>query len=277
MGKAIISCVAENNKEYFIKTRNLVKSIRRLGGTLANDHIIINFVDAVEPGFKKTLEQYNCQVRIVPRFDKRSPHCNKIRMLDLNRNFDILIGLDADTVVVKDFSAFLDSGCFAAKVTDGNQLTMEQWKKLFNYFNLPFPTQFLMTHSSYVPVIPYFNSGVLIIPSKYIPLIKKKWQFYALKLLNSFDRLGNLKSKKFFTDQLSLSLTLAATNIPVRPLPLEMNFPTQCPIHPSFSPDNIEPYILHYHHKYTPAGFLQNCNYNKPNQAIIRVNRILKE
>lgn len=273
--QVIISCVSPNNENNFLKVNNLVKSIRKLGGALSDTRLIVNFVDFVNNEFRKSLKAYGVEIRTVKTFDKRCPHANKLRMLEIDNEYEILIGLDVDTVVVRDFSIYLEPGCIGAKIVDGTPLTLNQWKKLFNYFHLSLPTIRYLTTSTLLPVIPYFNSGVLIIPQKFVHVLRDTWGNYVKMLLDSYQNLDDIRLKSFFTDQFALSLALQATHIPIRPLPLEMNFPTHTPVHPSFSPHDISPYILHYHHKLSSNGLLKPCQYLHPNKAIKQVNQVL--
>ena len=254
---------------------NLIISLKKLGGKLKDSQVVVNFVKDCPTNYQTTLFQLGVEVRIVDRYDRRCPHANKLKMLDLadQYKFSLLIALDIDTVIVNDFSSLLTEDCLSAKIADGTPFSIEQWQKIFSFFRLPLPQQHYLTTTTYVPVIPYFNSGVLIIPVKYLASLTKYWSYYLNLLLD----LHQLDSQPFFVDQIALSLALPAGDIPVRPLPLALNFPTHVKIHPALHPHQINPYILHYHNRITPQSLLQKCPYHKTNQTIASVNKVITQ
>ncbi len=276
MEKILISCVAENREQDFQKVFNLMLTLRELGGKLSDSPVIVNFVEGCQANYQSILHQLGVKVRIVDRYDQRCPHANKLRMLDLadDFNFTLLLALDIDTVIANDFTIFLSGDLLSAKIVDGTPFTIEQWQAIFAYFGLPLPEQRYYTTTTYVPVIPYFNSGVLIIPVKVLAILSKYWTDYVKLLLDLLELEAKpIPTHPFFVDQIALSLALTAANLPVRPLPVAMNFPTHVEIAPPFNPRQIEPYILHYHHRITGQGLLQQCFYPKANQVIAKINQ----
>ena len=105
------SCVAENGDRWYQEAHNLVLSIRRFGGGLSTAPVVVNFVDAVEPRYESGLAELDAEVRVVPRFDRRTPASNKLRMLELadTHQFDVLLAIDTDTLVVGDVSRYADA------------------------------------------------------------------------------------------------------------------------------------------------------------------------
>ena len=69
----LVSCVAENSDRWYQEAQSLVLSVRRFGGTLSDASIVVNFVDSVEPRYENGLAELGADVRVVTRFDRRTP------------------------------------------------------------------------------------------------------------------------------------------------------------------------------------------------------------
>ena len=73
MTTTLVSCVAENSDRWYQEAQSLVLSVRRFGGTLSDASIVVNFVDSVEPRYENGLAELGADVRVVTRFDRRTP------------------------------------------------------------------------------------------------------------------------------------------------------------------------------------------------------------
>ena len=93
--RVLLSCVSENRPGWYDKVYNLVLSVRSFGGSLADARVVVNFVDGADPEVARTLEGLGAEVRVVERFDARNPYANKLRMLELGKefDFDVLVAL----------------------------------------------------------------------------------------------------------------------------------------------------------------------------------------
>jgi hypothetical protein len=291
--KLLISCVGENDELYTAEVLLLFKTIKKFGGNVADNAILVaNFVKSIDPDIKQSLEDLGVKVRIVEPFDTRvPPTSDKIRMLEMDGDddeydYDVLIALDCDTAVVRDFSSQINPQFFQAMPADTNMdiLTVPQWQKLFSYFGLQIPPERFNTTRK--TIIPYFSSAVMSIPKQYIKRLRKSWAEYILRLLEYSHNVGldELTSQAYFFDELALSLALQKEKIPLNILTLEMNFSVQSmgsyfratrPLGPDLQPDNMLPFIIHYHHKYDIDGSLTKTGYKIPDLAIEQVNELL--
>jgi len=271
--RILISTQGPNKEPYKSEIEFLFKSLKMYGGKLSQSKKIACFSEIPDPLITKKLENLGVKIKIIDEVDTRSPHSNKIQMLSLydSEDFDILVALDSDIVVIDDFTNYLDLESFCAKPVDQDPLSIDDWKILFDYFQINLPSERYFTSFHMTKTIPYFNSGVLIIPKKFLSNLYESWKFYAKKLLDSYDDLPNIKKFSFFTDQFSLSLSLASLQIPIKPLPVEMNFPTHVAIHESLLPEELTPILLHYHH-FSSIGTITHCPYENINKIIDNVN-----
>ena len=231
--RVLIACVAENSETYSTDVLYLFRSLAAFGGSLAHATRIAYFVEAADMEIVEELGQLGVIVKTVDRFDKRCPHANKIRMLEEQEDYDVLVALDCDVVIARDFLPELDPNVVMAKPADMDPLTTAQWEVLFQQFNLPLPPKRYLTTTPHVKeMIPYFNSGVICIPKRFVSPLSKAWQTFVHALWDIYDRFPEMAAHSFFTDQFALSLTLINEKIPFNAFPLEMNFPDHCPIHP---------------------------------------------
>jgi hypothetical protein len=285
--KLLISCVGENDELYTAEVLLLFKTIKKFGGNVADNAILVaNFVKSIDPDIKQSLQDLGVKVRIVEPFDTRVPTSNKIRMLEIDDdyNYDVLIALDCDTAVVRDFSSEINPQFFQAIPSEYDLLTIQQWQKLFSYFNWELtPERFNTTKRN---IIPYFNGGVLSIPKQYVKRLRKSWGEYIFRLLECRHNiwLDELAYQTYFFEELGLSLAVEKEKIPLKLLTLEMNFSIQImnsyfrairPPGPDSQPDDMSPFIVHYHHKFDTKGLIMKTGYKIPDLAIEQVNKLI--
>src|SRR5215467_13148853 len=120
--RLLISCVGENDALYTAEVLLLFKTIRKFAGRIANanSELIANFVKTIDPTVKQSLEDIGVKVSIVdPAEHARETTSNKIRMLEMDDyDYDVLIALDCDTVVVRDFAREINPSFFQAMPAD---------------------------------------------------------------------------------------------------------------------------------------------------------------
>jgi hypothetical protein len=287
--KLLISCVGENDELFTSEVLLLFKTIKKFGGNLAANAILVaNFVKSIDPTVKQNLEHMGVKVRIVePAEHARETTSNKIRMLEMDDDYDydVLIALDCDTAIVRDFSSEINPQFFQAVPSD---FWVPQWQKLFSYFNLELtPERFNTTKRN---IIPYFSAGVLSIPKQYVKRLRKSWGEHILRLFEYCHSywLDELTNQTYFFEELALSLAIEKEKIPLKLLTLEMNFSVlgmdpyfratrpPGPVHIlDLQPDNMSPFIIHYHHLYNIDGSLIKTGYKIPDLAIESINELL--
>lgn len=254
----LVSCVAENRPDWHTLAYNLALSCMTRHSTYPVS-FIANFVDGVDPAAARRIEKLGAEVRVVARVDHSIPFLNKLRMLELAEadDFDVLAALDCDTVVLGDLSPHISLESVGAKPADLDPLTREQWIGLYAALGLRPPTAKYVATTSGTAIGPYFNTGVLLIPRKYCAPLLGAWTDMNDRVLGVYrDHPATVPSQsRVFLDQYSFACALAATGIPVRALPSELNYPVHLPVHPA-ARGNIHPVIAHYHKNITASGFL---------------------
>jgi len=268
MMKLLITCVGENNQMFHFRILTLFKTIKKFGGKLANAELLANFVDSIDKEIELKLKKLGVRVNIVKPYDKNlQRHCNKIRMLEIEEDFDVLIALDCDTAITRDFSSEISTETLRRCDSLLDPLDINQWEYLYQYFNLPMPHDEKEVHA---------NSAVLFIPKKYVKPLRNSWLYYANLVTEKYfsnNQWSNLGEHKYYTDQFALSLALADQKIDVNLLPAEFNIHING-LYQSWA-DQLHPYILSYHHNVTEYWKLKKTGMKIPDQYITRVNSII--
>src|SRR3954454_15005329 len=132
--RLLLACVAENRADFRSKVENLLLSRAAFGGQLRDAPFVVCVVDRVDAATRRAYEDLGATVRTVPPLGLDGHGlANKLRMFDLAEDdpFDVLLGLDCDTVIVGDASQELGSvaGVNVAPA-DHNPLTPSEWLRL---------------------------------------------------------------------------------------------------------------------------------------------------
>ncbi len=270
--RVLIATVAEDRQPYTAEAVCLFRSLRGLGGELAGARAVAYLVGSIDPVIEGQLSALEVAIRVVPRLEPRCPHANKLHMLDGCEDCDYLVALDTDTVVARDFSAYVQGSSVRARPAGKDPISLDQWRALFAHFGLEMPQARYVTSHDAGETIPYFNSGVLIVPGEHILPLREAWLRYVRALLDAYEQFPDIAEYRAFTDQIALPLALTEARLPYCALPLEMNFLAHTRVHPAMGPELLSPYILHHHHGLLPDGKLKHTGYLNIDAAINRVN-----
>lgn len=270
--KFVVSCVAETREPFLSEAVMLFKSLRTLGGAMARSDAVVYFTGPISGDVATRFGQLNVQIRIVEPVDVRCPHLNKVRMLEPQQDADYLLALDTDVVFSGDPSQLITGQSLVAKIADHDPIGIDNFKLLYSRFGLSVPTARFRTDFQDVETIPYFNSGVISIPTKMVAELKDSWTEISVALLDQIDTLPTIKPHRFFVDQMALSIAIEQYKFPFRPSPLTFNFPTHHPIHPNRLCEYEKPIILHHHHFTRDNKNLKHSPHDKINSVIDEVN-----
>jgi len=281
--RIVIGCVvASSNKNYsYLETEYLFRTLNRFGGEASKVKKWACFVEKPNPIVKDVLKELGVIIKIVKPLDERDPYSNKLRLLEetINEDVDYLIVLDTDIIVAEDFSSLIHGDSIKAKPVNADPLRLENWKILFEYFNLKFPINRIKTITTKEETIPYFGSGVMIIPKKYVKILFETWSNFIHALC---DHREKEELPKVFSDFqmlneiVALALTLAKTGFNCSSLPLKMNYST-IKVSPEENPSKLKPMLIHHHHKIFEDGSIMHSPYENINKIIDQINEFLKK
>jgi tetratricopeptide (TPR) repeat protein len=279
--KILIGCtVKEKNLEYVnLETDYLFRTLNEFGGKLSDTKKIACFTENPDSALKNSLDTQQVEIRIAESLNKNYQYENALLVLQegIKENVDVIVMLDSDVVIAKDFSSFLSDSKILIKPEDRDPFTLDEWKELFNLFNVPFPKERFYTSCSGQETIPYFNIGVVIIPKKYALQLLKEWRFFIKEILEKKSLLPeNFSKNLFFITQIAFALALIKSKFPYDALPLSMNYPYSGTVHPSENPESLDPFVIHHHHCILEDGNLMHCPYENINVKIDKINTFLE-
>jgi hypothetical protein len=252
----VVGLLTENTQRMLAQASRLVRSIRWFGGELARARIVVCGVGALESNARTMLESLGVEIRTVSRFHPANPTGNRHQLIAelLDAPQRVLFLLDCDTIVVRDPLPYLDADSFQAKIAPTPTVSDEVFERLFAHFGIAKPPRSHVTSFDHSPTIPYFNAGVIAIPTSLARLLAPAWRKYNEILANDPQLVA---PNQRHMHQASLALALAETQIPIRELSEAMNFQinaTHVVAPPGFA--ETDPIIIHYHQLATDDGFL---------------------
>jgi hypothetical protein len=257
----VVGLLTENTPRMLTQAVRLLRSIRWFGGGLAQSRTVVCAVGALHSEARRELEAFGAEVRIVSRFHPANPTGNRHQLLAelLDAPEKVLFLLDCDTIVVQDPLPALRTDVFQGKVAPTPTVSDEVFERLFAHFHLVKPPRTYLARLSGTLMIPYFNAGVLAIPTVLARTLAPPWRRYNEILADEPHLVAPCQRHMH---QASLSLALAATGVPCAELPEGLNFQINAQ-HvvqpPGFA--ELDPVIIHYHQLATDDGFLLPCPY----------------
>ena len=284
--RILIGCsVKAKNSEYSnLETEYLFKTISEFGGELANAKKIACFKEEPNSAIKEILKKLQVKICMIDSIDSRLSYGNKIRIIDegIKEDVDVIVMLDTDIVVARDFSEFLDTKKILIKPEDRDPFSLADWKQLFDLFKLEIPQERFTTSCTGQETIPYFNGGVIVIPKIHASELFKQWKYFLKQLLDKQNELPmkfsanpHEHNQPRFFDQIAFSLAIVKSKLPYDILPLSMNYPYSGTVHISENPESLNPFIIHHHHCILETGNLMHCPYENINVKIDKINEYL--
>lgn len=275
MKPVLISCVGENRSEWFLGMENLVLSIRRFGGTLAEAPFVANVVGGANPEFVDRMKHLDAEVRVVEPVDRRRPSSNKLRMLELpdTHDFEVLIALDCDVVVIGDLASEVKPGALRAVPAGRDVTTAQTWQNLYRAIGIDPPDKDCLTVVSGQRTYPYFNSGVMFVPREVCSPLLEQWRRHLDWILGpGLAELGLTRLRK---DQIPLAAALASAGLRIDPLPVNCNLSvTAAQPARAFRHQWGPPFVLHYHKLISDDGFLLPSPNPRINPLLNQFNRM---
>ena len=289
--KILFVCFIWGNNESYVKEGiKLFQTLKDLGGELSNAKKIIYVTELIDPNSSKILSKLGVKTKLIKDFSNKTPYMNKPQNLKqvLDEDFDLLIMLDTDIVITGDFSSLINKTKMASRQDLIDPLGLDNWRKLFEYFKLEFPTELHSCSYSDELTVSYFNSAVLFIPKQYVNKLYESWQYYFDQIIDSSSNVSKIIKNLYYADQIALTFAYYSTKIPHHFISNEINFSTHVGTHeknknstPSQKKyreiiSKISPYLIHHHHRLTKSGLVRHSYFNNINDIIDKVNLCLK-
>lgn len=275
-GSSVIGCVTEPVPKYIQQAARLLLSIRWFGGQVAGAPFFLCTTGTLPAAAESFFRNHGATIVVVERVSEKHGPSNKIRFLELPvlENWQHILLLDCDTIVVQDPSPYLNCPGLAAKIADLPTITVEDFEELFSMFRMEMPAQRLEHDMRKQACIPYLNSGVIVLNSVWRERLVTEWNNYNEAILEKWD---SISMTSFYNDQASLALAIQSTGIPLTLLPSAMNLGCHLPAHgyPEHFPD-IDPVIIHYHSLFDENGYVHRTPLEQTNRRINAFNARLR-
>ena len=272
----MVACVAENRPRWARDVFTLALSLRGLGGRLARARMCAFFLDGLDECHAERLRSVDVECHVVPSFPTPVPQVNKLRMFERWEGEEVLVALDCDTVIVRDFSQAIAADAVAAMPALVSPLRAPEWRDLLSRLALEPDGRTVTTTSSAEELpVPYVNSGVLFVPPAHRAELAGTWILYVQRLLALQDHLLWPPRIWQYLDQIALACALVSTGVPMQPLGVAYNFPTNTDALRAPLPDPSSIRILHYHRHRRSSGRLRPSHLTVAEPAVQRVNRLL--
>ena len=270
--RPVIACVAENNEEWFTKAYNLVLSIRKMGGSMADCRVVVHFVEGVRPEYRNRIEGLGAEVRVVEPYGSRYRFSNKMRMFDLfeQEGFDALVAIDCDVILTGDISEYFRTDAISIVPAGQDHLSAQQWLDLYAMFDISVPEKTCVMRVTGQRTFPYYNTGVMSIPRELGPRMFESWTRY----LERMDRVHELWPNVVHENQIAFALAIADETLPIRELPVSINLSAGVPPARKFNREVRDPYVVHYHKAIDVRGFVLASSIRRANGAVDAFNRI---
>jgi hypothetical protein len=245
------SCVVDDVPVLLAQTFIWVNCLKRLQSINPRD-IFVHIVEVQNSEFLNWLQAEQVNVVTVERFDRRSPHCNKIQQLSTfaGAAYDQIVLMDCDTAWVG--TAELPIGApVASRIVDAANPPERILLNIFNAAGLGTPkwtrVGFPMGNGFDFTDANNCNGGLYICDREFVAKLDRLWRFWALWCL---DRSELFERFAVHADQVSFALAMRELRANVRHLPVAWNYPTHLRL--DGLPD-VSPEIIHYHRDLTAA------------------------
>jgi hypothetical protein len=240
-----ICCVSDGKTKYRTQAVRWARSARWFLGEDVD--LFVGLTEECPPAYHREFTRLGVTTLRVPSASDWHGPSNKIGVLQAPqlKDHQTVVLTDCDVVFLADVSAKLVTNRLKAKPADAATVGNDALSSLFVAAGLPVPLRKVRTSICETELLPYCNSGVVVLPRRLRDTFVDRWLYWNRFLLQNNDLLG---SRSFFTDQASFALALSEHIEDYEELPVEFNFPGHLDI-TRYPPHLREarPAILHYH------------------------------
>jgi hypothetical protein len=277
MMKIRFSCVVDQHPKFGRQAFVWALSLLTYGGA-ETDSLVIHTVGEYCGEYRKVLDDWGIEIRVVTAFDLRHPNSNKLAQLESEalQSADYAVLCDCDIAFCGDISGWIAGESIRARAASSGGLKTDQWVKVFSAANLAAPAAWgeaVLTRAT-TPAS-YVNGGFYVIPQLLFLQLREVWPRWNHWLL---DRSELIHPYSEFTDQISFALSCQELGLTVDLLPLELNLdivylPAALDVGPTGS--GIRPLVLHYH-RLSKKGYVRSTNVPCIDRQVRRTNDLIR-
>jgi hypothetical protein len=253
----IYSALVDDKEKYVNQAVYLIWSLTELA-KVSKDNIVLHYTGTK---VDSRLERLGVEIVPVDPYELPYPYCNKLKQFKplLKRNFDNVVLLDCDTVVLKEPPTFTG---VAAKPVNYSNPPLDTQISIFKKYNIPY--QVTECDIDGYCVDGNINAGVVIIDKPTLGNISDMWYYYSLECMKSgIDR---------YVDQMSFAMAVNKSGVNFTKLTREWNFS----IHPFMKEEfDCSPSIIHYNWFYNEHHELKRMRdgFTNANMVLDMINK----
>jgi hypothetical protein len=275
--RGIFSCVVDTDPRFHLDVLRWYATLDRIVGVRPED-LVVHAVERTESDVLDYLRAKGVAVLRVPRFDDRSPHCNKISgaLTLAERGVDgIAVLTDTDLVVLEDPRGLdIEPAAIGLRGVVGRNPPVDVLERVFAAAGVGpvtlMPLEMVPGDST---VAGHGNGGFYLVPGAALARLAQTWAHWASWLLGHIELLDPWWHK--FVDQTAMTLALTEEGIRPYMLGLEWNFPSQNPRR--LRADAPTPKAIHYHAALTRGGLLKPTGISAVDEQVALANRAIEQ
>lgn len=255
--RVIFSFVVDVSPHFAYQGFHLARSILEHCRVEA-DAIHVHVTPELNPSVRGVFSDLGCRVVEIARFgDGR--YCNKIAQLaHLDpADFDLVVLLDADTLLIADILPHLRKDSVQGKIVDLPNPPLTTLQQIAAHAGLPSLPEVVPTDAGPGETLPgNYNGGFYVIPTGLVPTIAREWPRWTLWLIENTELLRRADMEAHI-DQTAMWLALTAGQVPTTAVPSNLNYYIHFPgEHRYYTPD-IPICVLHYHDTLNVLGLIE--------------------
>lgn len=178
----------------------------------------------ISPLTKKLIGQFDVRVvGIENEIDTDYPIGNKLGCFNIQTDADKIVFLDSGILCLKPFSPvehFTEQFC-ASPI---NQPWFNEWKQVYELFNLPYPTERFRAKLTNEEILPCYNTGLIAVDNGLN--FSKEW----IECCKIIDKADHIVDKRPWLDQIALPVVVQKLNLKYKVLDKFFNYPHSLPI-----------------------------------------------
>lgn len=236
------ACFVDNSSKFIYQAWNLVNSLIN-NARIKAENIYIHYSEGMDTYFLDKCRNLGINTCFINKFGD-GKYCNKITQLSNAKLYDtdLLVLLDTDMVVLKNFENNINTNKIYGKIVDFPNPSLDILDEIFALANIHKRPEKIKTDlSDELTYNGNFNGGLYILPGDILEELYQKWKEYALWLLDI--KILHKYEKGIHVDQVSFCLALNEFDNEIENLSRLFNFP----LHIEHSYEKEIPFILHYH------------------------------
>lgn len=278
-GKVVYSIAVDVHPKFVFQAYYCAKSLVEYAGARPAD-IHVQFTSDVSEDLVLIFAGKGYTTHRIEAFGDKK-YCNKIAQLSVfnESDFDYLVLLDADTMVLGDISELATGTSLKAKVVDTPNPPIPVLREVAAAAQIPSNGPTMLSDTSLGETFRgNCNGGVYIIPKQLLSSVRTGWRKWALWLL---ENPGPLKraGRSDNIDQVAMWMTISADGIAYEPLSSNYNYYGHFSGRHIYAEAEKPIKILHYHeHCVNDQGLLSPlCDINPMVQdAFAKANTLIK-